>query len=513
MSRRGDGRLPGRVVRFSLTWTVGGVLILGGLHGGSALATPATSSKVPPRCAPLIERTTLFEARIDGRAQTLSWRDQSIPLTGRDLAAYRPNSAQEALWFHSLAWLIPVVTTDPDLVARAVAEYVAALPDPGPDAPGVRSRLVGWNEGQIRRRLETMECLYLMTGKAVFADTARRLGAALMDDRRYYGRPLHAPHNHGAQANRLLIRVGPLFDRPEWVTKSRERVLRDRLEVFADCGMSNEQSSGYQWMNVALWERLAHSVKAPLDPTPRAAARALVRPDGVVEAVGDGGSRRGKSGGGLLWCGDEGWAANTREGMHYVLRFGPMTKRHGHEDHAALTWFTRGTPVLVDRGTAPKSDPAALEWSRGVSAHSTLGRVGASVPRAMTGERVGLDAYVLESTSGEPHRRSVRFTPDVVAVTDLARASGVSTWIQHWHFAPGWEPKRGPDGGATGEMVGPDGAVVRLSCSQDGTQLTPNPVRVRSYAGDSPQWAWDMQCRVRGKQANVNSEITWIAGG
>ena len=513
MFRRVDGRLPGRVVLASLTWAIGGALILGGLGGPPALAAPPTSSSSPPRCERLVERTTQFEGRIDERSRTLMWREKSIPLTGRGLSAHRSNTEQEALWFHSLAWLIPIVTTDPDQVERVVSEYVQALPDPGPAAPRAESRLAGWNEGQIRRRLETMECLYLTTGRTVFADTARSLGSALMDDRRYYGRPLYAPHNHGAQANRLLIRVGPLFGRPEWVATSRERVLRDRLEVFAECGMSNEQSSGYQWMNVALWERLAQSVRLPLDPTPRAAARALVRPDGVVEAVGDGGSRRGKSGGGLLWCGDEGWAANTRAGMHYVLRFGPMTKRHGHEDHGALTWFTRGTPVLVDRGTGPKSDREAFEWSRGVAAHSTLEQVGASGLRAMNGERVGLDAYVLESTSGDSHRRSVRFTPDGVYVTDRARAPGVSTWIQHWHFAPGWEPKRASGGSATGEMVGPDGAVVRLSCSQEGTQLTPDPVRVRSYAGDSPEWAWDMQCRGRGKQVSIDTEVRWIAGG
>ena len=513
MFRRVDGRLPGRVARSLPIWGIGGALILGGLSAASALAAPATSSNIPPRCERLVERTAQFDGRIDERSRTLMWREKSIPLTGRSLSAHRSNTEQEALWFHSLAWLIPIVTTDPDQVERVVAEYVEALPDPGPTAPRSESRLAGWNEGQIRRRLETMECLYLVTRRESFADTARVLGSALMDDRRYYGRPLYRPHNHGAQANRLLIRVGALFGRPEWIAKSRERVLTDRGEVFADCGMSDEQSSGYQWMNVALWERLAESVQVTLDPAPRAAARALVRPDGVVEAVGDGRTRRGKSGGGLLWCGDQGWAANTRGGMHYVLRFGPSTNRHGHEDHAALTWFTRGTPVLVDRGTGPKSDPEAFAWSRGVSAHSTLEKVGASGQRAMTGEPVGVDAYVLESTSGDPHSRAVRFTPEAVFVTDRARASEASTWIQHWHFAPGWEPKRSPDGSTTGEMVGPDGAVVLLSCTQAGTKVIPEPVRVRSYAGGGPQWAWDMQCRVRGKQVIVDSEIMWIAGG
>ena len=512
MSRRGDGRLPGRVVRASLTWGVGGALILGGSGGGAALAAPATSSKIPPRCERLVERTAQFEPRVDYPSQTLTWRDRSIPLTGRGLASYVPRTNQEALWLHSLAWLVPMATYDPDQAERLVAEYVEAFPDPGPQVSGIQSRLTGWTEGQIRRRLESLECLYLATGSPMIADRARDLGAALMDDRRYYGLPFHAPHNHGAQTNRLLTRIGPLFGRQEWVAKSRERTRRDLVEVFAECGMSNEQSSGYQWMNVSLWEGLAESVDVPMDSAPRNAARALVRPDGVVEAVGDGRLRIGKSGGGYLWCDDEGWAANTREGMHYVLRFGPTTKRHGHADHAAVTWFTRGAPVLVDRGTGPKSDPEAFDWSRGVAAHSTLERVGATDRPAMTGRRVGLDSYVVESTSGDRHRRYVRFNPDSVVVTDRARAPQVATWVQHWHFAPGWQPQRGSGGAATGEMIGPQGAVVRLSCAQSGEPVMPEPVRVRSYAGDSPQWAWDMQCRSRGAQVAFDSEIRWIEG-
>jgi len=478
-------------------------------------AAVAVEPRVPPvsnlsRCDGLVTRVERFDPRVDDDLTTLAWRGSRISLTPTGLAGARFDSSQEALWFHSLAWLDGAAERDPAGVARVVSTYASSLADPGPDASRVLVRGSGWSEGQIRRRLETMECLYRMTGRDEFAQVAISLGSALMDDRRYYGLPLHRPHNHGAQANRLLLRTGALFDQPEWIATSRERIMRDRASVFSSCGMSDEQSSAYQWLNVSIWDDLARASEVREDPRARRAAEALVRPDGVLEPIGDGRVRTGRTGGGTLWCPQDGWAAaTTDEGMHYIVRFGPTTARHGHDDHGAVTWFTHGTSVLADRATAPKAESDAIAWSRSRAAHSSLERIDDAGTGSMSGRRIGEHVYELVADSGE-HRRTVRINPDRVAVTDADAATTSGTWIQHWHFAEGWQPLRSPGGEATGELLTGDGARVRLTCLESGRPVTPLPVRVRTYAGGSAAWAWDMQCRHRGTDVSFSSEVRWL---
>lgn len=477
-------------------------------------AAQAAVPQVPPasdtnRCDRLATRVARFDPRVDRDLSTLDWRGTRIPLTPSGLAGARFGTSQEALWFHSLAWLVPSAEADPAGAARIVATYASSLADPGPDASRDRARTSGWSEGQIRRRLETMECLYRMTGRTEFAKVAVFLGSALLDDRRYYGLPLRRPHNHGAQANRLLLRTGELFDRPEWITTSRERIMRDRASVFSACGMTDEQSSAYQWLNVSIWDDLGRAAGLRQDPHAKRAAEALVRPDGVVEPIGDGRVRTGRTGGGDLWCPEDGWAAATSDGMHYVVRFGPATTRHGHDDHGAVTWFTHGKSVLADRATAPKSDASALAWSRGPGAHSILERVDDPGSGSTSGRRIGDHAYELVTDSGQ-HRRTVRIDPEQVTVTDADEATTSGMWIQHWHFAEGWEPQRAAGGMATGDLVSRDGARVRLTCLEAGRPVTPLPVRVRSYTGGVAAWAWDMQCRHRGTDVSFTSQVSWL---
>jgi hypothetical protein len=357
-----------------------------------------------------------------------------------------------------------------------------------------------------------MICLNRAAPASIFVTTADILGTALLDDRRYYGLPLYKPHNHGAQSNLLLLKAATTFDRPEWAVKARQRILRDYNEVFSNCGISREQSSAYHLLNTRLWEKLAQEADLPRNLTVAQAGSALVRPDGVLEEIGDGDKDNQHANGGALWCPQEGWAADTKSGMHYTLRFGPPRAIHGHVDKGSITWFTRGTPVLSDRGTADKKNATAHTWSRGVAAHSVLEALGRSNDDPMTGRKRGANAYELVSNGDIRQTRTVVFGVDRMRIQDVATSDDVNQqWIQHWQFSPEWSPLRDAGSGRVSRMTGPGGAIVEVVCTAGGREIDAKAVAVMSYQGKNraPLRAWDVQCSDSGSTTRMVANLTW----
>jgi hypothetical protein len=464
-------------------------------------------------CERLHQQAATFTGNPAEATTSLDWGSQRVSLTASGLRAFRANSAQESLWFHSLAWLMPIASSQPETAASIVSLFARTFPDPGPTATKVQSQSSGWTEGQIRRRLKTMICLNRVAPSSIFVTTADILGTALLDDRRYIGLPLHMPHNHGAQSNLILLKAAETFGHPEWAVKSRQRILRDYNAVFSDCGISREQSSAYHFYNTRLWGRLAKEAGLPRHHMTAQAGSALVRPDGVLEEIGNGNMDSQQPTGGGLWCPEEGWAADTKSGMHYTLRFGPPRAMHGHVDKGSITWFTRGTPVLSDRGTADKRDATALAWSRGVAAHSVLEAVGRSNDAPMTGRKRGASAYELVSNGEIRRNRTVVFDVDRLRIRDVARSDDVNQqWIQHWQFSPEWRPLPDVRSGRASRMTGPGGAIVEVVCTADGREIEAKPVAVMSYQGKKrpPQRAWDVQCSDSGSTTRMVANLTWL---
>lgn len=518
MSRRGCTRPNFGIVAAVILILSSGSLV-GGVVEPASSATRASvgSSTITINagagdCARLYQRTAEFTGNPAEVMTWLNWDSQRVALTTSGLRAFRANSAQESLWFHSLAWLIPIASRQPETAASIVSLFARTFPDPGPTASKMRSQSWGWTEGQIRRRLETMICLNRAAPASIFVTTADILGTALLDDRRYYGLPLHKPHNHGAQSNLVLLKADTTFGRPEWAVKARQRILRDYNEVFSDCGISREQSSAYHLYNTRLWEILAKEVDLPQHLTVAQAGSALVRPDGVLEEIGNGNKDSQQPNGGGLWCPQEGWAADAKSGMHYTLRFGPPRAMHGHVDKGSITWFTQGTPVLSDRGTADKGNATALSWSRGVAAHSVLEAVGRSNDDRMTGRKRGASAYELISNGDIQQTRTVVFGVDRLRIQDVATSDDVNQqWIQHWQFSPEWSPLRDVGSGRVSRMTGPGGAIVKVVCTADGREIDAKAVAVMSYQGKikPPQRAWDIQCSDSGSTTRMVANLTW----
>jgi hypothetical protein len=417
-----------------------------------------------------------------------------VNLKGKGWAAENPRDPSWTLWFHSLAWLVPLALEDPRTAVDIFIERDKALPDPGASVGNRLRRPVGWTAGQFRTRLDVANCLYNLTDDPRLVPIAKRLAAVSMDPRRYPGPPYFPVHNHGTMSNVTLMQAGKAFGQTEWVDFALKRFKRDLPLVFEPCGMMREQSSTYQVHNVKLWEKTAAQLGAPLEAERRALG-ALVRPDGVLEAIGDGQPDSGLvPNGESLWCPETGWAAGTLRGgsaddtardAHFVLRFGPPMRFHGHLDHGSLTWYALGAPVLSDRGLFSKDRGPRFDYAHTMAAHSVFEPVGSPDYNPVTkASRISAKEFALsDAQDGIARTRDVTISPTRLVVRD--RGTGAKEWIQHWQLAPGWEPTK------TGAINEAAGLTLTIDCPRL------RPVRVEAFtAWRTTVDAWDLQCRV-----------------
>ena len=423
---------------------------------------------------------------------------QKVILRGEGWAASNAKDPTWVLWFQSMAWLVPLALEHPETAIELMQERDRELPDPGAGSDKGALRTSGWTQGQFRTRLETATCLNELTHDDRLVPIAERLAEANMDPVRYPGPPYGPVNNHGAMSNVALMQAGKSFGQQDWVDAAVKRFQHDMPEVFEDCGMMYEQSSGYQLHNVRLYQKAARLLESDLG-RPEDALGALVRPDGVLEAIGDGQPRTDTAPNGkALWCRETGWAAATVEGMHFTLRFGPKMGFHGHRDHGSMTWFAQGIPVLSDRGLYDKSRGERYSFAHSMAAHSVFEPVDDPKINPDTfGTRLSPTFFRLEDSDNEISRkRVVQFFPSRLIVRDSG--SGSKEWIQHWQLAPGWTPTR------TG-AVHESGAKLAIDCRNL------KAVRVEAVTG----WrravtAWDMQCHVPARKdvAQVTTTLT-----
>ena len=442
--------------------------------------------------------------------------------------------------FHSMSWLVPGLRTGAPVV-DVLLEREAAIPDPG----YLRGRDVlkeaGWTAGIIRLRMGLVSCLYAATGDERLGPVMDRLVAANLDPYRYRGAPLNKPHNQGTLGNIALLEASREFDRPEWREPAIRRFEADAQAVFDECGMTAEQSTSYHRLNVNLWRRSLAQVGAEVDAgidmgaVVRQAALAtwqLTRPDGILDAIGTGNQTAmtraaldlddGSDLPTRLYCADLGWAANRSSwddtATHYVLRFGPKPRNHGHEDRGALTWFAQGVPVFADRGVFDRSRGQRWKWAESAQAHSTFRAIGAAwkFPFRADYGRVGdADTYRVEATYRRTHlERSFTIplaaddTESALHVSDLGRSPVARQWYQRWQLAEGWVPLERTTAWEPAAVHEETGLYLYGAC-RSGHYMRMSVTEVETF----PAWrvakpAYSLECGGLGKE--VKLETLWI---
>ena len=389
----------------------------------------------------------------------------------------------------------------------------------------------------------TVACLYSVTRDERLVPVMEGLVAANLDPYRYRGPPLSKVHNHATLANLVLLEAARVFGRPEWRDAAIDRFVRDAGDVFEPCGMSAEQSSTDQLLNLNLWRRALHRLGAETDlgidmegHLHRAAVSTwqLTRPDGILDAIGVGNAMPVSAAQlGLaedavlptrLMCPHLGWAANRTSwddtATHYVLRFGPPRAAHGHVDRGALTWFTRGVAVFADRGMFDRTRDRRWRWAHSPASHSTFGARDLEWPgsfdvRADRGR--GVDRYLVQTVRKEARMsRAFAFTLDpdparaIMSVVDSGSSAQPRVWTQRWHLAEGWRPARNPARDGYVARHAASGLYLLGTCRSgigESAEVRMSVRAVETY----PAWrtvatAYAVECSAKGRDVRLRTQ-------
>lgn len=436
------------------------------------------------------------------------------------------------LYLYSLRWAGPLVArAEKDQQHEASKRLVDTVLRFYVDHPDTGKAVLGWDEGGSLRRLETLNCLYRLTGDSRL--TAKMATEAnVLFGPRYYGPPRHPVHNHGLMANLRLVEAGTHAGRPDWSKAAGERIRREAGLAFTRLGTSYEQSSGYQAINAELWQQAAQTLadlnpNDPVIPTIRTTVRRahsvsewVTEPDGGVVQIGDtkraGGTpaprrteRVFRDDAAGLVVGR--WSWKDPNTTYYTLRYGPPRRAHGHHDKASLTWTAAGSRVLVGSGyfsyeaanrfsqyqKTPQSSNVAIPVGANPKLTATA-KVTRSIQRS-TRDRW----WLTDAVYGRNHARAVDIDHAARKLTVSDVFSGRVAADQIWHLDPEWQLVSARAGAKTMRFRNADGRVLEIA--------TTGALAAARRGATRPVAGWNFPAPKQ-RVANWQLHIRWTGG-
>jgi hypothetical protein len=344
-------------------------------------------------------------------------------------------------------------------IAGQAVKFHQQNPDPNTSA-------YGWDEGTSMKRLDAENCLYSLMPTAGLRSSMIEDAKVLLGSR-YYGPPRVPVHNHGLMANIQLFRAGTLLNMSAWRSVATKRMVNEAPLAFSPRGVTFEQSSEYQLVNINLWTLASKYLRqsgsaVAADSIDRTIAKALAafrwmtEPDGRIVQIGDSTKRPGDphptyisrvfkddSAGWIVGR----WSWRDPNTTYYTVRYGPPQRAHGQHDRAGgVTWSTAGVRVLVGPGKfnydnttewyayqrSPRSHNVAVPQGRSVTSN------GGSVSASLVQDPA--HAWIVKDTMfGIGHARSINVNrvTQTIRLTDYF--TGATWWHQHWHLDPSWQ--------------------------------------------------------------------------
>ncbi|WP_436524364.1 hypothetical protein [Actinoplanes sp. HUAS TT8] len=415
-------------------------------------------------------------------------------ITGR---IWREPPDRDPAWmlnFQGLRWMPPLALRAAQdaqyrsltALIRQAVDFHLTNPDPGNNS-------AGWDEGTALRRLQTENCLYALTHSAALVQ-GMVADVAVLTGKRYAGPPRLPVHNHGLMANIHMINAGRVLNRPDWISFAANRIVSEAALAFSPAGVTFEQSSYYQNVNVALWNTAGAMLTQlrgyategrQIQAMSRKADRVwgyLTEPDGKIVQVGDSDLVEGQPGRPkdpkVLRDDDTGWVIGRSswtdpDAAFYTVRYGPERRAHGQDDRAGgVTWSALGTRVLVGLGRYgyDTTDPLCM-YRRDPSSQNVAAPPDPKIKKGSVSTietdfgKTRHNLAVTDDVYGATHRRQIMVDQlhAGLAVTD--GFGDVPVWSQNWHLDPAWKLVTGKVGDANLTFRHPSGRHLIVSTS------------------------------------------------
>lgn len=288
--------------------------------------------------------------------------------------------------------------------------------------------------------------------------------------------------NHGFDQNLGLLALGVALNYQVWIDAAQERCLQCITYMVDDEGVTVEQAVNYQHYNYVqirlyafLLKQYNFTIPDILEKCLRLMPQVLAHmtmPSGRYINLGDTDVRmshnikgteveyilsKGKKGipftekfqiytGGYVF-GRSGFGEKQdfENEAYYSLRFGPGRIIHGHNDHTALTYYTKGYNILNDGGFHGYIKDKYRSFFQSIQAHNVVFSTEYSKFNWMNETKLiqheindNWQNYTFED---EPYAKVKRFRhvyidckQDIIIVFDKIVQSENKEFIQAWHF-------------------------------------------------------------------------------
>ncbi|WP_299302567.1 heparinase II/III family protein [uncultured Brachybacterium sp.] len=287
-------------------------------------------------------------------------------------------------------------------------------------------------------------------------------------------------HNHGLDQDLGLLALAGLHGREDWGRFAMTRAAKSAMVMVDEQGATAEQAVGYSFYVLRLLRQLKWNAELQNLPVPKEILRYqaipefltyATQPDGRYVPIGDTSPVAAFNAEGIsTWAatkgaqgavpprkeiifdrgwvfGRSGWGGQTpfEEETFFSLRFGPGKSEmdHGHVDQSSVTYFSGGSPLVIDAAFGGYGDRAQHTAEKSERGHSMVLVEGAGdfirdAPCTLL-EYSASSAWSLYSVQDRPYEEVLRTRTLVylraehaLAIYDHVVLGAHATAVQRW---------------------------------------------------------------------------------